>query len=75
MPPGRECPELGPGNCGSVAKRRGGKPVLFKGSYADELLALTGDRGGKAVLKRHWEDVLLVEAELEKSLQDLDERP
>lgn len=52
-----------------------GNPVLFKGSYADELLALTGDRGGKAVLKRHWEDVLLVEAEHEKSLQDLDERP
>lgn len=65
-------------NCGIAALSwdgEAGNPVLFKGSYADELLALSGDRGGKAVLKRHWGDALFVEAEQEQSLQDLDERP
>ncbi len=33
-----------------------GNPCVFSARYADELLCLTGDRGGKAVLLRHLED-------------------
>ena len=32
-----------------------GNPVLFAASLADELCALEGDRGGKAVMRRHPE--------------------
>lgn len=32
-----------------------GNPVLFSASLADELCALEGDRGGKAVMRRHPE--------------------
>lgn len=58
-------------SCGGEAKN----PVMFRAGYSKELLALYGDRGGKAVLKRHRDDVLLIEAESERALEDLDVRP
>lgn len=58
-------------SCGGEAKN----PVMFRAGYSEELLALSGDRGGKAVLRRHRDDMLLVEAENEKALEDLDVRP
>lgn len=63
---------------GILALSHGGEaknPVMFRAGYSEELLALCGDRGGKVILRRHRDDVLLVEAEREKALEDLDVRP
>ncbi len=49
-----------------------GNPVIFQGKFVPELLALSGDTGGKAVVKAHMEEVFLYEADSKKSLQDLD---
>ena len=45
-----------------------GNPCIFPAAYFPELLALREDRGGSSVIRRHEEDLLLVEvpaAELE----------
>lgn len=51
-----------------------GNPVFFKDTYVDELRKLQGDKGGKAVLKKHLEDVAYFEIEEALELQDLDTR-
>ena len=38
-------------------------PVLFARSLFPELLALTGDEGARAVVRRHWEEALKIEME------------
>lgn len=45
-----------------VAGGRAGHPVLFDRSFRDELLALAGDVGARAVLLRHWDQAATVEA-------------
>lgn len=49
-----------------------GNPVIFQGKFVPELLGLTGDMGGKAVVKAHPQEIFLYEADSEKSLWDLD---
>lgn len=49
-----------------------GNPVIFQGKFVPELLALTGDIGGKAVVKAHPQEIYLYEADSERSLQDFD---
>ena len=51
---------------------RTGNPVWFSGEYRDELLALTGDKGGKEVVKAHRERVCLFPVEEERELWDVD---
>lgn len=51
-----------------------GNPVVFRQDYRQELLCLTKDKGGKAVVKQHMDDVFLFETN-EKELQDMDESP
>lgn len=58
--------------CASHEGRRG-NPVLWDRSYFPELLELTGDTGGRQVIKRYPERVRLVECG-EKELQDVDTR-
>ena len=48
-----------------------GNPVWFDSVYLPELMALTGDVGGKAVLKRHPNEVFLCSADREE-LEDVD---
>lgn len=48
-----------------------GNPVLFPRAFFPELAALTGDRGGSAVIKRHPESLLLVETD-PRELMDVD---
>lgn len=43
-----------------------GNPVIFHEKYKEELLTLTGDTGGKRVLKRHLEDVFFYEVKKEE---------
>ena len=50
-----------------------GNPCLFPARFFPELLALEGDRGGNAVIRRHEEDLLLLEVPPEE-LADVDTR-
>jgi CTP:molybdopterin cytidylyltransferase MocA len=52
-----------------VSGGRAGHPVLFGRALWDELRALSGDVGGREVVKRHLQDAVLVAAE---PLADLD---
>ena len=47
-------------------------PCAFGAEYLEELSCLTGDTGGKKVLKRHAEDVFLFRAEHAEELEDID---
>lgn len=55
------------------AQGRTGNPVIFGKAYWKELMELRGDRGGKAVLKRHLEEAFVYEV-LAKQLEDIDEK-
>ncbi len=50
---------------------RRGNPCLFPARFFPELLALTGDRGGSAVIRNHPDDLLLLEVPAEE-LSDVD---
>ncbi|RHP32806.1 nucleotidyltransferase family protein [Lachnotalea sp. AF33-28] len=49
-----------------------GNPVVFDSRYKKELVSLTGDTGGKRILKAHPEDVLWVETPHNMELKDID---
>lgn len=51
---------------------RVGNPVVFHRDFFPELLALTGDRGGKMVMHRHMDAVKWVEADEMSELTDID---
>ena len=51
-----------------------GNPVIFHPDYKKELLDLTGDVGGKKVVKRHIEEVFFVEVKQKRELFDIDEK-
>lgn len=65
------CENSGKGmGCVSCRDRRG-NPVWFFPRYRQELLALTGDEGGRRLLTRHPEDVFLCPV-VEEELEDID---
>jgi molybdenum cofactor cytidylyltransferase len=47
-------------------------PVIFPARFRDELLALLGDAGGRAVRKAHPEDCLLLPAKDSRIFRDID---
>jgi molybdenum cofactor cytidylyltransferase len=51
---------------------RRGHPVLFGRRYLEELRGSTGEVGGREILARHPEDMLLLEMDTEAILIDLD---
>ncbi len=53
---------------------RTGNPTVFAPCYRADLLTLTGDVGGKILLKQHMEQVYLHQT-AEKELADIDLRP
>ena len=53
---------------------REGNPNVFGRRYREELLALSGDRGGRGILKRHAGQVSWLEVSDERELTDLDTR-
>lgn len=61
----------GIGAVSSKGKRR--NPAAFLRKYKDELLLLRGDRGGSTVMKRHLDDLWLMEVE-EEMVRDIDTR-
>lgn len=52
-----------------------GNPCIFSKNYYPELLALTGDKGGKRVLMAHQEDLAVYEVSNRKELSDVDVPP
>lgn len=54
-----------------VTKEREGNPVIFPKTLFEELMALTGDKGGKRIAKKHPELVHKVYVS-EKELSDMD---
>ena len=52
-----------------------GNPCIFSGKYYPELLALTGDTGGKRVIRKYMQDVALLEVPDKKELTDMDIPP
>lgn len=48
-----------------------GSPCLFPARFFPELMALTEDRGGSSVIRRHEEDLVLLEADA-RELTDVD---
>lgn len=63
----------GKGMACTIAEGRIGNPVVFSARYVPELLAITGDKGGKQVLRRHPEDVAYYEVRPEELL-DVDSK-
>lgn len=53
------------------AQRRG-NPCIFPRAYFPELMALTGDHGGRSVIERHEDALLLCELQNERELMDVD---
>ncbi|MDO4267347.1 MAG: selenium-dependent molybdenum cofactor biosynthesis protein YqeB [Eubacteriales bacterium] len=51
---------------------RDGNPAVFSKDYLPQLKALTGDRGGRSIIKAHPEDLLRLEIADEKELEDID---
>lgn len=51
---------------------KSGNPVAFGKNFYTELLALTGDAGGRPVLKRHENSVIKLAVDSEAILQDID---
>ncbi len=54
--------------------KRAGNPVIFSDMYIEELNRLTGDVGGRRVLRRHMADVQFLEVDDSRELQDIDTR-
>ncbi len=57
-----------------VYRGRRGNPVLFSRDFFDELGTLSGDVGGKAVIRRHADSVREVEVDDDGILVDIDTR-
>jgi molybdenum cofactor cytidylyltransferase len=49
-----------------------GHPIIFAIKYKPELLGLTGDIGGRGVIKDHPEDILKVAVDSESVISDID---
>ena len=52
---------------------RGGNPVVWDLKYAQELLALHGDKGGRPVMEKHTEEIILLDIE-KNELRDIDRK-
>ena len=51
-----------------------GNPALFARRYEPELMMLTGDRGGRAVIRCHSGDLYRHETASPRELEDIDTR-
>lgn len=53
-------------------KGRRGAPLLFDRSLFPELASITGDEGGRQILKRHQSEIVTVTLDSERPLLDID---
>ena len=47
-------------------------PKIFSSRYREELMRLSGDTGGRQIIAAHKDDLLLIEAESEDEVKDID---
>ena len=57
-----------------VSDNKPGNPVIFPAKYREELMSIEGDVGGKAVIKKHPEEVITQEILNNKEFFDIDTR-
>lgn len=58
---------------GCVATQtRLGNPCIFSDAYREELMKLSGEQGGKVVVKCHMQDVYIYQVQNEQILEDID---
>ena len=55
-------------------KGESGNPVIFSKKYFHELMELSGDVGGRQIMKRHYKEVYYLEVFNKKELDDVDQR-
>lgn len=63
------------GTAGIVSLAWQGKmcnPKIFSSCYREELMNLSGDTGGRQIIAAHADDLMLVEAESEEEVRDID---
>ena len=62
--------------CMACVEHKGnlGNPAIFSRKYKNELLSLEGDVGGKAIMKKHLDDLVRVTIMHEVELMDIDTR-
>ena len=56
----------------TIRAQKTGNPCIFSQKYYQELMEITGDKGGKQIINRHPEDVAYLEIEDAKELVDVD---
>jgi CTP:molybdopterin cytidylyltransferase MocA len=49
-------------------------PKIFSSRYRSGLMALSGDTGGRQIISAHSSDLVLVEAQNEVEVRDIDSR-
>ncbi len=54
---------------------RVGNPAMFSATLAEELCNLTGDQGGRAVIRKHPGECLYIPCDTEQELEDIDTPP
>ena len=64
--------ESGKGIAVPVFEGLAGHPVIFDRKYREDLLALTGDKGGRAIIDAYPDDVLQVEVDSSSVIYDID---
>lgn len=47
-------------------------PKIFSSIYRDELMALSGDAGGRQIIRNHTDNLILVESDSENEVRDID---
>lgn len=60
------------GICALSYRGKRGNPVIFSAEYLNELMSVRGDQGGRSIIKRHLNELTLVEADDERELYDID---
>ena len=63
------------GTAGIVSLAWQGKmcnPKIFSSKYRDELMSLSGDMGGRQIIAGHKDELMLVEAQDEAEVRDID---
>ena len=56
----------------TIRGEKTGNPCIFSKKYYRELMEITGDKGGKQIIKRYPEDVTYLKISDERELQDVD---
>lgn len=60
------------GICALSYEQKRGNPVIFSAKYLSKLLKITGDTGGRAIIKSHLNELTLVEVTNPIELTDID---